>query len=203
MDNGIKIILIAVSIVLAATAIGYAMSPAKKGTNLASAGMNQLDAQTAALVNMDKELYNNSSMTGGDVIDCINKYKDTTIYVIVNTRDGAAYVYNNEFNPDLSDASAIAEDFKVANSVFWELGGWPVNCWGSDLQPHQIESKLADGADAAATPRFGSLEAAPKGIYDATSTSNTKGYLSRNASFASTIQIDKNNDVRSITFVQK
>lgn len=203
MENSMDALKLAVAAIIVAVVIGVAFQYVKKGTNLNNQASSTLDSALAGLSNSDKQMYDGTSMTGSDVIDCINKFKDTDVYVVVNTRDGVAYIYNNLFDPATADASTITEDVKEANALLWELGGWPINYWGSDLQSHAIGQKLPDGADASTTVRFGSLTNAPRGGYDATSTSGTPGYLSPNANFVSSIQIDANNDVRAITFIQK
>lgn len=203
MENSTKLILLGVGLIITALIVTAVMTISGKGTELFKGGMSSLDSATAGLSNLDKQLYDGTTMSGSDVIDTINKYKDTSLYVVVNTRDGSTFVYNSLFDPESAEAATIAEDYKEVNAMFWELGGWPVNCWASANTPEAIKTKLPDGADASTTARFGTMKAAPKGGYDATSTSSTEGYLSGNASFAATIQVDKNNDVRSITFIQK
>ena len=203
MDNAGHGITIAVAVFIAAILVSLAIWAVTKGTSVFNGATANLDASLASLNNADKKLYDGTPMSGTDVIDCINKYKDTELYVVVNTRDGSAYIYNGLFDPNLADAATIASDAKEVNVMLWELGGWPANYWGSDSAAHPIETALASGASADSTPRFGSLTVAPKGIYDATSTSGTAGYLSPNASFTSSLQVDANNDVRVITFIQK
>ncbi len=230
MDNVFKALALAVGLIITACLIGYGVTIQDKSKTTFNAGATQLDSSLAAFNDMDKQLYAGSTRSGNEVIQCIQKYAESDgIYVIVMTKAGGANVYDWTLTSVAGNAAAAAgatDPYAAISLEASRCSGFPAkDAKGRALFfptedttvqaptgtfPVSFASNFnASKAtqDAGATQGKYMISAATQmtetGAYDATLNTQDYGYISPSASFTSSIQVNQNNEVKFITFVQK
>lgn len=201
MENATDGLKIAVAVIIVAAVIGMVFFIVNRGTDMFNQGTSQLDATLSSLSDADKKVYDNSTVTGTEVINAIKKYVDVDgVYVIVNTKKGDVRVYDNTVG---KNAAGVTEELATIYATSWNVSGFPDKYNDGTATLKAITPK-PETPPADSSP-FGKFETPTRedGQYDATLSKNEKAYISTSASFTASIQVDQNNEVRFITFVQK
>lgn len=150
MENALKFVLLAVGLIIVVALVGYGFSLTSVGQNLLNGGMSQLTATTATMADMDKQLYDNTTVTGKEVVTAIKKYNDGGCLVIVITKVGGAVVYSSDlsrWDKDKTGADAnCASNLAAIGEIIKSCTGWPTlkNTYG---QSKAIKGAIGFKAD--------------------------------------------------------
>lgn len=218
MDNVFKGLLIGAGVLITAIVIGMVFSVSDKGKALFNTGSDQLDTTLQGFNDMDLQMYAGGTRSGTEVIQCIQKYAERDgVYVVVFTKAGGANVYDWTLvtkNGSLQTTTAAGATGGTTSDPFTTINNEAARCSGFPVkdakgQPLTIVTPGASGADPTCTAfgATGTIKAATQttdnGSYDATINTQDPGYISANASFTASVQVNQNNEVKFITFVQK
>ena len=122
MENSIKAILIAASILITMAIVSVGLIVLKSGQNLASESVNNINKMNR-LIETEYTMYDNNTVSGNDVVSAIDKVLSSGDYVgiLVTTKAGGGthsnwYVYNAASINSLSSASRSIEDAEDIDS---------------------------------------------------------------------------------------
>lgn len=111
MDNVTKALMIAASTVITILIIGIGFTIYNKSKSSSDAALNQMDNLNTTLAESDFTQYDGTSVTGTDVINIINKYRNEVICVTVNNgRTETEYIYNSSLSAVSTNSIADAKD---------------------------------------------------------------------------------------------
>ena len=230
MENALKMIMLAVAVIIVAVVIGFGLTISDKGKSAFNSGSTQLDSALSGFNDMDKQVYDGSSRSGNEVIQCIQKYAETDgVYVIVMTKAGGANVYDwtlADAAGNSTSTSSAADPYATITLEAQRCSGFPSKDAKGRTLYFPTEDTTATAPTGALTVQFASnfgsskatqdagavngkytisaaTQVTENGAYDATVNTQDYGYISPSASFTSSIQVNQNNEVKFITFVQK
>lgn len=231
MDGALKGLLLAVGLIITAIVITMGFNIANKSQNTFNQGSDQLDSALAGFSEMDKQMYASGTKSGTEVIQCIQKYAETdNLYVIVFTKAGGANVYNWTLasaagNAAAANAANAADPYATIALESQRCSGFPTkDAKGRALYfptedaaaqaptgtiPVEFSSNITNNvcaesnADTTKIKISAATQVTENGSYDATLNSQDYGFISTNASFEASLQVNQNNEVKFITFVQK
>lgn len=230
MENVLKGLLLAVGVLVVAGIIGMAFTLNNKSSTAFNQGNAQLDSALQGFNDMDKQMYNGSTRSGTEVIQCIQKYVEADgIYVLVFTKAGGATVYDWSLTKKAADADvADVNAYTAINTEAARCSGFPAKdaqgqminivpsvaagteptctAFCSNYQSNIVAKGLQSTVTDTSTCNVkisAATQTTENGAYDATINTQDLGFISPNASFVSSVQVNQNNEVKFITFVQK
>lgn len=96
MENSLKGLLLAAGTVITCIIIGLGFYIAREARDTASSGAGQINRLNAEFMESDKVMYDGISVTGSEVVNVINKFKNDELCVQVKTKKGeASYGYTD------------------------------------------------------------------------------------------------------------
>lgn len=119
MENSLKGLILAAGTIITCLVISLGFFIAKEAKASATNGAGQISRLNSEFVDSDKIIYDNTQISGSEVINVINKYKNELIGIIVTTsRDTQNYSYNiDEISGNLLDLAVLgySADMKVSD----------------------------------------------------------------------------------------
>jgi hypothetical protein len=117
MENSLKGLMLAAGIIITCIIISLGFYIAREASDTASSGTGQINELQAEFSDMSKTMYDNTEVSGSEVINVIRKFSDEMLGVKVQTMKNTSY-YIYQFNDgDGSLKSASSLDYKSAQSV--------------------------------------------------------------------------------------
>lgn len=233
MEGVTKGLTIAVAVLITAIIIGFAFTIMNRSQTTFNQGTEQLDSALSGFNEMDKQMYASGVKSGTEVIQCIQKYAETDgVYVVVFTKAGGANVYNWTLTSAAGNATALgaangaaaADPYEAIRVEAQRCSGFPVKDAKSralffpteaggqapaGTLPVEFSTNLENNVcaesnkDTTKIKISAATQVTSTGAYDATTGTQDYGFIATNASFTSSIQVNQNNEVKFITFVQK
>ncbi len=95
MENSLKGLLLAGGTVITCIIIGLGFYIAREARDTASAGSGQINRLNAEFMESDKIMYDGIDVSGSEVLNVINKFKNDELCIQVDTKKGglASYIY--------------------------------------------------------------------------------------------------------------
>ncbi|MDD7642336.1 MAG: hypothetical protein PUK75_07675 [bacterium] len=117
MENSLKGLMLAAGIIITCIIISLGFYIAREASDTASSGTGQINELQAEFADTSKTMYENTEVSGSEVINVIRKFSDETIGVKVQTKKNTSY-YIYQFNDaDGSLKSASTLDYKTAQNA--------------------------------------------------------------------------------------
>lgn len=111
MENVTTALKIAAAVVITILIIGIAFTIYNKSKSTTDSAMNQMDNLTTTLNESDFTQYDGATVTGTDVLNVINKYRNDILCVTVdNGRTETEYIYNSTLSAVSTNNIADAKD---------------------------------------------------------------------------------------------
>jgi hypothetical protein len=117
MENSLKGLMLAAGIIITCIIISLGFYIAREASDTASSGTGQINELQAEFSDMSKTMYDNTEVSGSEVINVIRKFSDEMIGVKVQTKKNTSY-YIYQFNDgDGTLKSPSSLDYKTAQNV--------------------------------------------------------------------------------------
>lgn len=95
MDNSLKGLLLAAGIIITCIVVSLGFYVARTSKDTATTGVNQITKLNAEFQESDKVMYDGLEVSGSEILNVINKYKNEEISIIVTTKKTTtSYVYS-------------------------------------------------------------------------------------------------------------
>lgn len=114
MENSLKGLMLAAGIIITCIIISLGFYIAREASDTASSGTGQINELQAEFADTSKTMYENTEVSGSEVINVIRKFSDETIGVkVVTKKNTSYYIYQfNDSDGTLKNASVL--DYKSA-----------------------------------------------------------------------------------------
>ncbi len=114
MENSLKGLMMAAGIIITCIIISLGFYIAREASDTASSGTGQINELQAEFADTSKMMYDNTEVSGSEVINVIRKFGDEMLGVKVQTKKNTSYyIYQfNDADGSLKNASAL--DYKSA-----------------------------------------------------------------------------------------
>ncbi len=99
MDNSLKGLILAAGTIITCIVVGLGFFIAREARDTAASGAGQISKLNAEFNESDKVMYDGLSVSGSEVINVINKFKNQDLSIKVTTGKGTFY-YNHTLNGD-------------------------------------------------------------------------------------------------------
>jgi hypothetical protein len=114
MSNALKGLILAAGVIITCVVIGLGFYISREANAAATSGIGQISRMNKEFSEQDKMMYDGLDVTGSEVINAINKYKNENIAVKVETKKSIIY-YNWKLNADDTKLD-VASDESVKNA---------------------------------------------------------------------------------------
>lgn len=114
MSNALKGLILAAGVIITCVVIGLGFYISREANAAATSGIGQISRMNKEFSEQDKVMYDGLDVTGSEVINAINKYKNENIAVKVETKKSIIY-YNWKLNADDTKLD-VASDESVKNA---------------------------------------------------------------------------------------
>lgn len=117
MENSLKGLMLAAGIIITCIIISLGFYIAREASDTASSGTGQINELQAEFADTSKTMYENTEVSGSEVINVIRKFSDETLGVKVQTKKNTSYyIYQfNDSDGSLKQASSL--DYKSAQNA--------------------------------------------------------------------------------------
>lgn len=117
MENSLKGLMMAAGIIITCIIISLGFYIAREASDTASSGTGQINELQAEFADTSKMMYDNTEVSGSEVINVIRKFGDEMLGVRVQTKKNTSYyIYQfNDADGSLKNSSAL--DYKSAQVV--------------------------------------------------------------------------------------
>ena len=117
MENSLKGLMLAAGIIITCIIISLGFYIAREASDTASSGTGQINELQAEFAETSKTMYENTEVSGSEVINVIRKFSDEMIGVRVQTKKNTSYyIYQfNDADGSLKNASTL--DYKSAQNA--------------------------------------------------------------------------------------
>ena len=97
MENSLKGLLLAAGTVITCIIIGLGFYIAREARDTASSGSGQINRLNAEFMESDKIMYDGIDVSGSEVVNVINKFKNDALCIQVDTKKGGivSYIYTD------------------------------------------------------------------------------------------------------------
>lgn len=117
MSNSLKGLILAAGVIITCVVIGLGFYISREANAAATSGIGQISRMNREFSEQDKVMYEGLDVTGSEVINAINKYKNENIAVKVETKKSVVY-YNWKLNSeDKNLGPASDESVKDAQKI--------------------------------------------------------------------------------------
>lgn len=120
MENSLKGLLLAAGTIITCVVVGLGFYIAREARDTASGGAGQISRLNAEFNESDKVMYDGLEVSGSEVVNVINKYKNSLVSIKVVTKKGTAYYgcnLNAEENELSGSSTASIKDAQKSTSV--------------------------------------------------------------------------------------
>lgn len=122
MDNSLKGLILAAGTIITCIVIGLGFYIAREARDTASSGAGQISKLNAEFNESDKVMYDGLDVSGSEVVNLINKYRDDDISIKVKTKKTTVYYGKYLTNSDTvlgSESSASVKDAQKSTSDYF------------------------------------------------------------------------------------
>lgn len=114
MENSLKGLMLAAGIIITCIIISLGFYIAREASDTASSGTGQINELQAEFADTSKTMYENTVVSGSEVINVIRKFSDEMMGIRVETKKNTSYyIYQfSEIDGSLKNASSL--DYKSA-----------------------------------------------------------------------------------------
>lgn len=117
MENSLKGLMLAAGIIITCIIISLGFYIAREASDTANSGTGQINEMRAEFENTSKTMYDNTEVSGSEVLNVIRKFSDETLAVRVQTKKSTTF-YNYQINEgDGSIRDSSNADYKSAQVV--------------------------------------------------------------------------------------
>lgn len=114
MENSLKGLMLAAGIIITCIIISLGFYIAREASDTASSGTRQISELQEEFTDASKTMYDNTEVSGSEVINVIRKFSDEMLGIKVQTKKNTSY-YNYQFSDaDGSLGQRAATDYKTA-----------------------------------------------------------------------------------------
>lgn len=118
MENSLKGLLLAAGTVITCIIIGLGFYISREARDTATKAAGQISKLNAEFSESDKIMYDSMAVSGTEVVNCINKFKNDEIGIIVNTKSTKDVQYNRTLSASgTADKQVYKLGGKSTNSV--------------------------------------------------------------------------------------
>lgn len=114
MDNSLKGLVLAAGTIITCIVISLGFYIAREARDTAAGGAGQISKLNAEFNESDKVMYDALEVSGSEVVNVVNKFKNDDIAVKVTTMKGTNYYINTLTNSDTSLGTASTASIKDA-----------------------------------------------------------------------------------------
>ncbi len=114
MENSLKGLMLAAGIIITCIIISLGFYIAREASDTASSGTGQIHQLQAEFSDTSKTMYENTEVSGSEVINVIRKFADEMIGVQVQTKKSSVFYNYNFSEKDGSLGSTSKADVKLA-----------------------------------------------------------------------------------------
>ncbi len=117
MENSLKGLMLAAGIIITCIIISLGFYIAREASDTASSGTRQISELQEEFTDASKTMYDNTEVSGSEVVNVIRKFQDEMLGICVQTKKTTTY-YNYRFSEsDGSLGQQAATDYKTAQSA--------------------------------------------------------------------------------------
>ncbi|MDD6037497.1 MAG: hypothetical protein PUD20_01670 [bacterium] len=117
MENSLKGLMLAAGIIITCIIISLGFYIAREASDTASSGTGQINEMQAEFENTSKTMYDNTEVSGSEVINVIRKFSDETIGIRVQTKKNTSF-YNYQIDEGDGSIKALSTvDYKSAQVI--------------------------------------------------------------------------------------
>ena len=117
MENSLKGLMLAAGIIITCIIISLGFYIAREASDTASSGTGQINELQAEFADTSKTMYENTEVSGSEVINVIRKFSDEMIGVKVQTKKNTSYYIYQFDDSDGSLKNASSLDYKSAQNA--------------------------------------------------------------------------------------
>ena len=122
MSNSLKGLILAAGVIITCLVIGLGFYISTEATAAATSGIGQISRMNREFTEQDKVMYEGLDVTGSEVINAINKYKNENIAVKVETKKSIVY-YNwklssEDTNLDVASNASVKDAQKITHNNY-------------------------------------------------------------------------------------
>lgn len=117
MENSLKGLMLAAGIIITCIIISLGFYIAREASDTASSGTGQINELQAEFADMSMTMYENTEVSGSEVINVIRKFSNEMIGVRVQTKKNTSYYIYQFSDADGSLKNASALDYKSAQDA--------------------------------------------------------------------------------------
>ena len=117
MENSLKGLMLAAGIIITCIIISLGFYIAREASDTASSGTGQINELQAEFADTSKTMYENTEVSGSEVINVIRKFSDEMIGIKVQTKKNTSYSIYQFSDADGSLKNASSLDYKTAQNA--------------------------------------------------------------------------------------
>lgn len=117
MENSLKGLMLAAGIIITCIIISLGFYIAREASDTASSGTGQINELKAEFADTSKTMYDNTEVSGSEVINVIRKFGDEMIGVKVQTKKNTSYYIYQFSDTDGTLKNASSLDYKSAQNT--------------------------------------------------------------------------------------
>lgn len=122
MDNSLKGLILAAGTIITCIVIGLGFYIAREARDTASSGAGQINKLNAEFNESDKVMYDGLEVSGSEVINLINKYREEDIAIKVKTKKSTVYYGKILTSSDTeigTTSSSSVKDAQKSTSIYY------------------------------------------------------------------------------------
>lgn len=117
MENSLKGLMLAAGIIITCIIISLGFYIAREASDTASSGTGQINELQVEFADTSKTMYENTEVSGSEVINVIRKFSDEMIGIKVQTKKNTSYYIYQFSDADGSLKQASTLDYKSAQNA--------------------------------------------------------------------------------------
>lgn len=117
MENSLKGLMLAAGIIITCIIISLGFYIAREASDTASSGTGQINELQAEFADTSKTMYENTEVSGSEVVNVIRKFSDEMIGIKVQTKKNTSYYIYQFSDTDGSLKHASSLDYKSAQNA--------------------------------------------------------------------------------------
>ncbi len=124
MENSLKGLMLAAGVIITCIVVGLGFFISREARDTASNGAGQISKLNAEFNESDKVMYDGLEVSGSEVINVINKYKNEEVGVMVYTKkSNESYIYKidykeSQYSLDIPISSSVKEAQNVLSNKY-------------------------------------------------------------------------------------
>ena len=125
MENSLKGLLLAAGVIITCIVIGLGFYIAREARDTAANSTGQISKLNAEFTESDKTMYDGMNVSGSEVVNVINKFKNDTMGIVVSTNAGATTYYGYNISGGIDDSvlesksnSNVKDAQKISNKNY-------------------------------------------------------------------------------------